>query len=145
MRALAVLGLGLASLALAGCLEGAQGPQGAPGPRGPQGYQGPIGPKGDRGDKGVEGDTGPMGPAGPAGPAGSNMPLRVISLGANACNASGCTITCAADEVIVAAVCIGYPKPAVPAVVTQSVDATLSSASCAAPAVGMRAICAKQP
>lgn len=144
MRASTAAILGAISLGLAGCLEGPQGPQGPSGPRGPQGLQGPAGPKGDRGDKGVNGDPGAPGPVGPVGPPGSNTPLRIISLGPEKCGPAGCTIICRADEVIVSAVCVGYPQPSPRPNVTQSVDGTLSSASCPAPVVGMRAICAKR-
>ncbi|HLH10558.1 MAG TPA: hypothetical protein VKV77_01625 [Methylovirgula sp.] len=71
--------------------------------------------------------------------------MRVISLGSNQCSgAAGCTITCRADEIIVSAVCVGYPQQAPPANVTQNIDGTLSSASCRPPTIGMRAICAKR-
>ena len=61
--------------------------------------------------------------------------LRVVALGENDCGANGCTVTCSANEVIVAAVCAAE-APAQP-----QVQAT--SAKCG-PAKGMNAVCARK-
>jgi Collagen triple helix repeat (20 copies) len=141
MRAVTAIIAGVFSLTLAGCFEGPAGPQGPPGPPGPQGVAG-QGMKGDRGDKGIQGDPGIAGAPGPTGPPGSNV-FRVISLGLDKCNAAGCTITCDDTEAIVSAVCVGGPKSPQPDI-TQNVNGTLSSASCPAATLSMRAICAKK-
>jgi hypothetical protein len=143
MRVVTAIIAGALSLAMAGCFGGPKGPVGPAGPQGPQGVAGPAGSKGDRGDKGIQGDRGVAGPVGPVGPPGSNT-FRVISFGQDRCGPAGCTITCDDTEVIVSAVCIGYPKPTQQPNVTQNIDGTMSSASCSAGAVGMRAICAKK-
>jgi hypothetical protein len=79
-----------ASVTLAGCGRGPQGEQGPPGPQGPKGDVGPAGPAGP---------PGPPGPQGAAGPPGAAV--RVVK---SDC-ATGCTIQCQDNEVLVTAYC----------------------------------------
>lgn len=57
--------------------------------KGPVGPAGPQGAKGDKGDRGDKGDTGDRGPAGPSN-------IRFVE---------GPTVTCNADETLVAVFC----------------------------------------
>ena len=136
MRLLTTSALIAAAFLLAGCFEGPQGPpglrgaEGAAGDQGPAGPRGPAGPKGEPGIAGPKGDAGPKGEQGPPGPAAG---LRVVTLGASDCSATGCSVTCNAGEIIASAVCVAA-TPVQPVVQT-------SSAKCG-PATGMNAICA---
>jgi len=146
MRLMTSAVLAAAALLLAGCFEGPQGPAGLTGPPGARGETGPAGPPGSKGEPGPQGPAGPKGEAGspgavgPAGPKGEpgvagTIGLRVISLGAADCSANGCSVTCNADEVIVAAICVSDTQ-------TQP-RAEAASAKCG-PAQGMNAVCAKK-
>ena len=79
----------LASVTLAGCLEGAPGAKGD---------------KGDRGEQGAAGQAGPVGPAGPAGPMASQS-LRPIRM--SSCPDDRCEMSCTAQEELVSATCLG--------------------------------------
>ncbi len=139
MRILTASALVAVAFLLAGCFEGPQGPAGQPGPRGdtgttgmagergPAGSPGPAGPKGERGDAGPRGDKGDQGPP--------DTRLRVIVLGDSDCSASGCSVACNADEVIVSAVCAA-DTPLAPHI-------EASAAKCG-PAKAMNAICARK-
>jgi hypothetical protein len=98
--------------ALAGCSKGPQGDAGPAGPQGPKGDVGAAGPAGPPGPPGPTGAAGPAGVAGPAGPqglAGASSPsIRVIK---SDC-ASGCTVQCRDDEVLVTAYCGPTRNPA---------------------------------
>lgn len=140
MRILTAAALVATAFLLAGCFEGPQGPAGPAGAKGDAGIPGlagSTGPKGDAGPagpKGDKGDPGPKGDKGDPGAAGDNK-LRVIALGADACSAGGCTVTCEATEVVVSAVCVA-DSPLQPTI-------DVSSAKCGA-AKTMNAICAKK-
>lgn len=77
MRFPTLIVLFAAAVALAGCNEGQEGP------------------RGNKGDQG---------PPGPAGQAGGSVVRTVTSA---SCSSDGCPSTCAADESLVAAICIG--------------------------------------
>jgi hypothetical protein len=97
----------LAAITLSGCFEGPKGDQGAKGDQGPAGVAGPAGPPGVAGAKGDRGETGPAGPAGapgPAGPAGATASVRIPPPG-NCSSPDTCKVQCAANEVMIAAVC----------------------------------------
>lgn len=100
----------LAAITLSGCFEGPKGDQGAKGDQGPAGVAGPAGPpgvagaKGDRGETGPAGPAGAPGPAGPAGPAGAAASVRIPPPG-NCSSPDTCKVQCAANEVMIAAVC----------------------------------------
>ena len=72
------------AIGLAGCGKATQGEQGDPGPAGPPGQKG---------------DAGPRGPAGPPGASGS---MRIVR---TSCDATGCTVQCGDDEVLLIAYC----------------------------------------
>ena len=134
MRVLTLVAMVSAAMLLASCSDpvpgpaGPAGPQGAAGPQGPTGAQGPGGPAGPagpqgeagtqgpagaqgaagtKGDKGDKGDRGEVGPGGPAGPAGPRGPAGVATSNLRGFDASGETVTCNADEVLVSALCKG--------------------------------------
>jgi hypothetical protein len=100
----------LAAITLSGCFEGPKGDQGAKGDPGPAGVAGAAGAAGAKGDKGDRGETGAAGPAGAAGaagvagPAGPAANVRIPSPG-NCSSADTCKVQCAANEVMIAAVC----------------------------------------
>jgi Collagen triple helix repeat (20 copies) len=105
---LTVLGL---SVCVAGCGEGRPGPQGEAGPAGPAGAKGDTGPAGPagvagppgpQGPQGLQGPQGPPGPPGTAGQAGAGAPIRVVRAD---CQATGCTVTCGDDEIVLTAFC----------------------------------------
>jgi Collagen triple helix repeat (20 copies) len=144
MRILTISALVASAFLLAGCFEGPQGPagpQGAPGaagvagPRGAAGPQGVAGIAGPKGEPGPRGEPGPPGAKGDQGPPGPSAGLRVVTLGASACSASGCSVACNTGEVIASAVCLGA-TPVQPVV-------RAASAKCG-PAQGMNAICARK-
>jgi hypothetical protein len=126
-------------------VAGPAGPVGPAGPAGPAGIAGPPGPAGPAGPPGAAGAQGPAGPAGPAGAAGAAGPsnIRVLALAADRC-ASGCSVQCEPNEVLVSAVCVGDQPVA--ATVRQGDDgAGAGSASCAGTALkGMNALCVKK-
>jgi hypothetical protein len=109
MRIPMALVLCLASLTLAGCIEGKPGPKGdtgaagAAGPAGPPGAvgpAGPVGPAGVAGPAGAPGSPGPAGPAGPRGDAGAaGATIRTVS--------GGMAAACGADETMISAFCTG--------------------------------------
>ena len=112
MRIAGVLMAVAFALCLAACSEGTPGPKGDAGPAGPPGAKGDVGPAGPAGMAGPPGPEGPPGPAGPPGPpsagaqpgaaAGVTEPLRVVRA---QCGASGCSVTCNADEIVLTAYC----------------------------------------
>ena len=108
----------LAAIALAACVAGCDrisqgsqaakgdpgppGPAGARGETGPAGPAGPAGPRGPAGPQGAQGPQGAPGAQGPPGSAGGATPVRVIRTN---CEAAGCTVECAEDEVLLTAYC----------------------------------------
>jgi hypothetical protein len=56
----------------------------------------------EQNQQGPKGDPGATGPAGPPGPAGPATGVRLVR---SACDATDCTVQCAADEVLVTAWC----------------------------------------
>ena len=91
----------LAAITLSGCFEGPKRDQGAKGDPGAAGIAGPAGPAGAPGAKGDRGETGPAGPAGAAGAAAN---VRIPPSG-NCSSPDTCKVQCAANEVMIAAVC----------------------------------------
>ena len=70
--------------------------------KGPQGDAGPAGPQGPKGDPGLAGPPGPPGPQGESGQPGPLSPsIRVIR---SDC-ASGCSVECQDNEVLITAYC----------------------------------------
>jgi hypothetical protein len=134
MRLLMTTALIATAFLLAGCFEGPQGPAGPPGPKGEAGAAGQAGAAGAAGVAGPAGPKGDRGPQGEQGPPGAAAGLRVVTLAASDCSASGCSVTCNAGEVIASAVCAA-DAPLQPVV-------QASTARCG-PAKGMTAICAK--
>jgi len=94
---------------------GPVGPQGPAGPQGMRGEAGPPGPQGDPGEKGVPGPTGMRGEAGLAGPLGptgtkgdtgqAGPPGPPGNSNLRAFDVNGESAACAADEVLVSAIC----------------------------------------
>jgi hypothetical protein len=68
----------------------------------------PQAPKGDPGPPGPPGAQGPAGPQGPAGAAASTV--RVVR---GNCDASGCTVQCGDDEMLISAYCGPKRNPAI--------------------------------
>jgi len=111
MRIACLLTVLMLSAGVAACGEGRPGPQGQAGPAGPAGPAGAKGDTGPAGAAGVAGPAGPQGPPGPQGPAGSpgavgqaggDAPVRVLRAD---CEATGCTVTCGDDEIVLTAFC----------------------------------------
>ncbi len=75
--AIVFAGLAVATLLLAGCVEG---PAGAPGSRGEVGSVGSAGSAGPAGPSGATGPQGPAGPQGPVGPAAPQNPQAEVEL-----------------------------------------------------------------
>jgi hypothetical protein len=114
MRIASVLTAIALSLWLVGCdqvVPGTKGERGPPGPAGAKGDTGPAGPVGPAGPAGVAGPAGPQGspgpqgaqgPPGPAGNSGSASQIRVLR---SNCDATGCSVECSDDEIMLTAYC----------------------------------------
>src|SRR5437879_11138555 len=59
-------------------------------------------PPGAKGDPGPAGPPGPKGETGPAGPPGASSAMRIIR---SNCDATGCTVQCSDDEMLLIAYC----------------------------------------
>ncbi len=157
MRISSVILTGLIAFTLAGCFEGPKGEKGEPGAAGtagaagekgergiagPAGPSGATGPAGPAGPTGVAGPVGPAGPQGPVGAAGSPGPNNARLLQVEGC-IGGCKDTCAAGEVVAAAMCVSS-GPVTAATVAAGQAGAPWQISCPVGSSSLVAVCMKR-